>query len=180
MPHLRLRSDQESRALAAVWVPAGALVKDEFSQQSASLEHALAVRAMYGRYRAHGLVRDRQHGLSVRGTGALPPVLSQTRGQQAVVVFGEPASHRQRRFGNFTSGHKLAEAHPVPSRPPNERPFRSQVRRLRGAANELGVFAFCSDLWGPIAVSAGASQQQSFGRSREYFSRASCCRADVC
>lgn len=55
MPHLRLRSDQESRALAAVWAPAGALVKDEFSQQSAPLEHALAVRAMYGRCHAHGL-----------------------------------------------------------------------------------------------------------------------------
>ena len=55
MPHLRIRSDQESRALAAVWVPAGALVKDEFSQQSSSLEHALAVRAMYGRCHAHGL-----------------------------------------------------------------------------------------------------------------------------
>ena len=54
MPHLRLRGDKDSRALAAVWVPAGALVKDEFSQQSASLERALAVRAMYGRYCAHG------------------------------------------------------------------------------------------------------------------------------
>ena len=41
--------------MAAVWVPAGALVKDEFSQQSSSLEHALAVRAMYGRCHAHGL-----------------------------------------------------------------------------------------------------------------------------
>jgi superfamily I DNA/RNA helicase len=64
MPYLRLRSDQEARALAAVWVPAGALVKDEFSQQSASLEHALAVRAMYGRCNAYGLLRDRQRGLA--------------------------------------------------------------------------------------------------------------------
>jgi hypothetical protein len=62
MPHLRLRGDKDSRALAAVWVPAGALVKDEFSQQSASLEHALAVRAMYGRYCAHGgVTRDVQY-----------------------------------------------------------------------------------------------------------------------
>ena len=55
MPSLRLQSDKESRALAAVWAPAGALIKDEFSQQSAPLEHALAVRAMYGRCHAHGL-----------------------------------------------------------------------------------------------------------------------------
>ena len=59
MQHLRFRSEKESRALAAVWAPAGALVKDEFSQQSASLEHALAVRAMYGRCHAHGLAGDR-------------------------------------------------------------------------------------------------------------------------
>ena len=55
MPSLRLQSDIESRALAAVWAPAGALIKNEFSQQSAPLEHALAVRAMYGRCHAHGL-----------------------------------------------------------------------------------------------------------------------------
>ena len=59
MPHLRIRSDKESRALAAVWAPAGAFVKNEFPQQSASLEHALFVRAMYGRCHAHGLAGDR-------------------------------------------------------------------------------------------------------------------------
>ena len=89
MPHLRLRGDKDSRALAAVWVPAGALVKDEFSQQSASLEHALAVRAMYGRYRAHGLARDVQHGVSVKRTGVFQPLRGQTIASQAVVVFCE-------------------------------------------------------------------------------------------
>ena len=59
MQHLRIRSEKESRALAAVWAPAGAFVKDEFSQQSAALEHALAVRAMYGRCHAHGFEGDR-------------------------------------------------------------------------------------------------------------------------
>ena len=41
--------------MAAVWVPAGPLVKYEFTQQPGALEHALAVRAMYGRERYHGL-----------------------------------------------------------------------------------------------------------------------------
>ena len=48
-PGLRVKSDKERRALAAVWAPAAALVKDEFTQQPSALEHALAVRAMYGR-----------------------------------------------------------------------------------------------------------------------------------
>ena len=91
MPHLRLRGDKDSRALAAVWVPAGALVKDEFSQQSASLEHALAVRAMYGRYCAHGLARDVQYRLSVKRTGVLPLLLYQTIAPQTIVVFSELA-----------------------------------------------------------------------------------------
>ena len=49
MPRLRVQSEKERRALAAVWAPAGALVKDEFTQQPGALEHALAVRATYGR-----------------------------------------------------------------------------------------------------------------------------------
>ena len=53
--HLRLRNDKQRRALAAVWAPVGALVKDEFTQQPGALEHALAVRAMYGRERYHDL-----------------------------------------------------------------------------------------------------------------------------
>ena len=110
MPHLRLRGDKDSRALAAVWVPAGALVKDEFSQQSASLEHALAVRAMYGRYCAHGLARDVQYRLSVKRTGVLPLLLYQTIAPQTIVVFSE-----------------LAEAYPFSSRPSHEQPLRSQV-----------------------------------------------------
>ena len=55
MPRLRVQSDKERRALAAVWAPAGALVKDEFTQQPGALEHAVAVRATYGRERYHDL-----------------------------------------------------------------------------------------------------------------------------
>ena len=55
MPRLRVQSDKERRALAALWAPVGALLKDEFTQQPATLEHALAVRATYGRERSHGL-----------------------------------------------------------------------------------------------------------------------------
>ena len=50
-----MQNDKQRRALAAVWAPAGALVKDEFTQQPGALEHALAVRAMYGRERYHDL-----------------------------------------------------------------------------------------------------------------------------
>ena len=57
MPRLRIQNDQERKGLAAVWAPAGALVKDEFTQQPGMLEHALAVRAMYGREQAHDLCR---------------------------------------------------------------------------------------------------------------------------
>ena len=52
---LRVRDDAERRALAAVWAPAGALVKDEFTMQPGPLEHAIAVRAIYGRERYHNL-----------------------------------------------------------------------------------------------------------------------------
>ena len=55
MARLRVNNAKERRALAAVWVPVGALVKDELAQHAATLEHAAAVRAMYGRERSHGL-----------------------------------------------------------------------------------------------------------------------------
>ena len=55
MPRLRVKDDKERRSLAAIWTPAGALVKDEFTQQPGALEHAIAVRATYGRERYHGL-----------------------------------------------------------------------------------------------------------------------------
>ena len=55
MARLRVQKDEERRALAAVWAPAGALVKDEFTQQPGALEHAIAVRATYGRERYHDL-----------------------------------------------------------------------------------------------------------------------------
>ena len=55
MARLRVKSDEERRALAAVWAPAGALVKDEFTQQPGALEHAIAVRATYGRERYNNL-----------------------------------------------------------------------------------------------------------------------------
>ena len=55
MARLRVQSDKDRRALAAVWAPAGALVKDEFTQQPGALEHAIAVRATYGRERYHDL-----------------------------------------------------------------------------------------------------------------------------
>ena len=55
MHQLRVKTDAERNALAAIWVPAGALVKDEFTMQPATLEHAIAVRATYGRARYHGL-----------------------------------------------------------------------------------------------------------------------------
>ena len=53
--HLRVQNDKQRRALAAVWAPVGALVKDEFTQQPGALDNALAVRAMYGRQRYHDL-----------------------------------------------------------------------------------------------------------------------------
>ena len=56
LARLRVKNDAERRALAAVWAPAGALVKDEFTQQPGPLEHAIAVRATYGRENSHGLI----------------------------------------------------------------------------------------------------------------------------
>ncbi len=53
--HLRVQNETQRRALAAIWAPAGDLVKDEFTQQPGALEHALAVRAAYGRERYHNL-----------------------------------------------------------------------------------------------------------------------------
>ena len=55
MARLRIKNDKERRALAAIWAPAGALVKDEFTQQPGTLEHAIAVRATYARERYHDL-----------------------------------------------------------------------------------------------------------------------------
>ena len=55
MARLRVKDDKDLRALAAVWAPVGALGKDEFSQQPGTLEHAIAVRAIYGRERVHQL-----------------------------------------------------------------------------------------------------------------------------
>lgn len=75
MPRLRIKSDKERRALAAVWAPAGALVKDEFTQQPATLEHALAVRATYGREHAHDLVCA-EYAQAATNYAALPFVVT--------------------------------------------------------------------------------------------------------
>ena len=72
---LRVQSDKERRALAAVWAPAGALVKDEFTQQPGALEHALAVRAMYGRERYHDL-RCEDYARPQTNYAALPYVVT--------------------------------------------------------------------------------------------------------
>ena len=50
-----MKDDKERRALAAVWAPAGALVKNEFTMQPGALEHAIEVRATYGREQYHDL-----------------------------------------------------------------------------------------------------------------------------
>ena len=55
MARLRVQKPEERKALTAVWAPAGALVKDEFSMQPGALEHAIAVRSMYGREQVHEL-----------------------------------------------------------------------------------------------------------------------------
>ena len=55
MAGLRVKKPEERKALTAVWAPAGALIKDEFSMQPGALEHAIAVRAMYGREQVHQL-----------------------------------------------------------------------------------------------------------------------------
>jgi hypothetical protein len=73
--HLRLTNEKERRALAAKWAPAGALVKDEFTQQPGALEHALAVRAMYGRQRCHDL-RCEDYALPQTNYAAIPYVIT--------------------------------------------------------------------------------------------------------
>ena len=55
MSRLRVKDDRERRALAAVWAPAGTLVKVEFKQQPGASEHAIAVRETRGRERFHDL-----------------------------------------------------------------------------------------------------------------------------
>ena len=72
---LRVQSEKERRALAAVWAPAGALVKDEFTQQPGALEHALVVRAMYGRERYHDL-RCEDYARPRTNYAALPYVVT--------------------------------------------------------------------------------------------------------
>ena len=72
---LRVQSDKERRALAAVWAPAGVLMKDEFTQQPGALEHALAVRAMYGRERYHDL-RCEDYARPETNYAALPYVVT--------------------------------------------------------------------------------------------------------
>ena len=39
-PHLRVKSEQEQHNLAIIWVPTGAGIQDEFSQNSGSMAHA--------------------------------------------------------------------------------------------------------------------------------------------
>ena len=73
--HLRVKSEKDRRALAAVWAPVGALVKDEFTQQPGALEHALAVRAMYGRQRYHNL-RCEDYALPKTNYAAIPYVIT--------------------------------------------------------------------------------------------------------
>ena len=56
MPRLRVQSEKERRALAALWAPAaGVLVKEESTQHPGALENAIAVRTTYGRQRYHDL-----------------------------------------------------------------------------------------------------------------------------
>ena len=72
---LRVKSDKERRALAAIWAPAGALIKDEFTMMPGALEHAIAVRAMYGRERYHDL-RCEDYARPQTNYAALPYVLT--------------------------------------------------------------------------------------------------------
>ena len=74
MARLRVRDDKEQRALAAVWSTTGSLLKDEFSQQPGPLEHAICVRAMYGRERAHELKRA-EYAMRETSYGSIPFVL---------------------------------------------------------------------------------------------------------
>ena len=75
MARLKTKSKQEKRAFAAMWAPVGALVKDEFSQQAATLEHAIAVRAMYGRERSHDL-RCEDYARSETNYASIPIVVT--------------------------------------------------------------------------------------------------------
>ena len=50
---LRVKDATDQRNLELLWVPAGALVKDEYSQLPAAVEHALCLRAAYGRALAY-------------------------------------------------------------------------------------------------------------------------------
>ena len=73
--NLRVKNGKDRRALAAVWAPAGALVKDEFTQQPGALEHALSIRAMYGRQRYHDL-RCEDYALPKTNYAAIPYVIT--------------------------------------------------------------------------------------------------------
>ena len=72
---LRVTNEKERRGLAATWAPVGALVKDEFTQQPGALEHALAVRAMYGRQRYHNL-RCEDYARPQTNYAAIPYVIT--------------------------------------------------------------------------------------------------------
>ena len=73
--HLRMQNDKQRRALAAVWAPAGVLVKDEFTHQPSALEHALAARSMYGREGYHDL-RCEDYARPQTNYAALPYVVT--------------------------------------------------------------------------------------------------------
>ena len=97
---LRVQSDKERRALAAVWAPAGALVKDEFTQQPGALEHALAVRAMYVRPEDYARPQTNYAALPYVGTAGdplqFPPVPATTS------MLAEPEGQ--------TEEHRIAQA----------------------------------------------------------------------
>ncbi len=52
---LRVANDAEQKALECLWVPAGALIKDEFSQNPAAMENAICLRAAYARAPTYNL-----------------------------------------------------------------------------------------------------------------------------
>ena len=58
-----------------MWALAGALVKDEFTQQPGPLEHAIAVRAIYGRERYHDL-RCADYARPATNYASLPYVIT--------------------------------------------------------------------------------------------------------
>ena len=51
----RIQNDAERRTLVVVGAPAGALVRDKFTQTTGTLEHTLAIRATYDRERYNDL-----------------------------------------------------------------------------------------------------------------------------